>query len=612
MAALAFALASPALYAQDAPARPGLVEVILGFQDPNGQDLATLTGGQPVVMTLMLRDPLNGRPAADRALTGWLRPPGAGNADCATEVQAARATGMLPDNATGLDGFFLAVTDAGDDHVVGISARSFGNALAGPAITHRLPEAPGQIAGDPFGLRLLATLPDSGALIALSALSPEAGTLLSGIPGIAGVAPLEDGSFWISAPDRLSLHRPDGQQITRIGVTGLPVLLHALRFDPMGYDRPTLSRLGAYTEAGDVLILSPSASGEAGAVLARFRQPPMLSAALLGGESVLTLAENGREARLIYADDPGRADLIALPVRASRLTADPGGRYAVAWQPGTKDMVVIDSATLSARPVQQPRAGVIADLIVTGGTALALSPEGGFAQLADLGQAARVPGYAPVVLDLPVQPAGASAAAALLVSLEPSPLSLALDPAGRRAWLITPRPAPGAPATETLALQTAAPAGVQTIRRGLRRIAPGSYQTALQLPPGAQELVLTSADGAFAQCLPFTVKGTPEGSTRVALRASLQSDTPPRAGESTTITLRLEDAAGAPHAPPDLTLVVARLNAGDRQYIPAIRSPDGAFHATITFTQAGRYAVRPLQLPPELQLNTVPLIEVSP
>lgn len=605
--ALALSLSGPALADQD-DVTPGL-DVDLGFLPVDGDTpYAVPPSGQPLRIRVALTDALTGRAASDRRLTAWLRPADPANSTCQAAVGAFRSTRALPGSAVDLNGILVVARNS--DATLHVSDPRLGNRAANLTAAHALPETPAAVVADSHAMRILVALPGQGEVLALSPISADRQTLLSGLAGVAGIEPLQDGRFWVAAPGRISLHAPDGTQISQTAIDGTPQLLPTRIPDPRGYGPPVLRRLGAFTPAGELLILDPE-----GGVTARLREDILADAALLDGGAVLALPMDGASVRLRYADDPDRAETLALPARASRLAAHPGGRFVVAWQPGAPEMTLIDSAALTAQAIRPPRAGTVAGLITTTGGALSLSLDGGLVQVIDLDRVLDDPGYDPPTVNLGDASTPDAALMAqggpLLVSLSPSPNALALDPARQLAWLIEDGLTTETPAMDSLRLRTGMPQGLHVLDRSFRRTGPGIYETTAALPAGPQELVLAGSDPPFARCISFRAEGEPDHVPAILLRATLSEGERMQPGRKGLIVLHLTDAEGRDRAPGQMPLLLTSLTGSDRQIARAMRRPGGGLQVEVTFPVPGSYAVQPMQMPQGYRLNATPVIEVE-
>lgn len=603
--------------ASDVPDTVPALGVALAFLDAGGTVLAAPPADRAVRVRVTLTDALTGQAATDRRIEAWIRPADPAAPTCAAAVRAFRATRAIPGAAIDLNGVLLATVNR--DATIHVATPRTGLGAARLAAAHALPEPPAAVAVDPVGLRLVVALPEAGEVRALSALSSASVTLVRGVPGAGALEPVADGGFWLAAEGRVSRHDADGAERGRFAVAGTPRLAALRRPDPTGYGPPALAALVAFTASGEVVPLDPGAGG----VGQRLAEPPLADAAPLGGGALLTLpSDEGADegagggdgvARLRYADDPERVETIALPAPATRLAVHPGGRYALAWTPGRAEMAAIDVARGTARAVRPPRGGTVAAAIATAEGAVALSLDGGLVQRIDLGLAAAAPDYDPPTVNLGgASPEPLPGEGPLLATLAPSPQALALDPARRLAWLVDARPVAETPPMESVPLNSGAPSGLHVLDRSFRRVAPGVYETAVLLPPGPQELVLTAAGEGFSRCLPVAVAGVARQRLVTPLRIALAGDGRFTPGAPGTVALRLEDAEGRDRTPERLELLLAALTSSDRQVVAATRGADGALRVQATFPVAGIYAIQPLRLPPGFALRATPVVEVGP
>jgi YVTN family beta-propeller protein len=571
-----------------------------------------LTAGSDATFTVNLRQGADGPPLRGAAVGGWLgvrdqsAPPAAGTPRCTARAAAFSRGSPLNPPALDLNGYYL-VSMNGD------ASLSVIDPLQG------------------FGGSRLVAAPGLAGPGADWALTPDRRYLVVSEPGAGRVA-IIDGSTWrvlhevpLPQPARLAL-APDGKAAWiayRTAANDDGVALLDLESGAVTARVPTGRGPHdlAFAEGGHVLLVTDREDARVSVIATAARA--VVGTVPLAGHPVSIaygprahLAYVAGDAGSLAAIDPTTLKAVAI-VRAEPglgiVRFAPDGRFALATNRKTGQVIVIDSATNEI--VQRVDVGGEPDQIVFSdqlvyirrrqGDALAALP------LAQIGKAGQ-----------PIAPANVTAGQFALGASGGSVLADAIAQAPGHAAVVVANPADGtlyyyqegmiAPQSSFDSVGVK-PAAVLAADRSLREVAAGRYQTVGRLPhAGFYDAVFYVDSPRLVQCFAVEVRRQPgeHAAPRVAFTTLPDAA---HAGQTVAVGFRLFDPdSGAPVPDAgDVTLLTFRQPGDQQAQAHAAPTGDGGYSASFRPLGAGSYYVFVESRSLALQPTTGGLVTVS-
>lgn len=528
----------------------------------------------PLRLRLTLADGATGASPRGLHLTAFLRPAGAGKADCQETARIYRATRRTTRGDVDLNGLLIA--SLGRDGRIALADPRLDLATSNLTRIVSFPEGPAMITAEPAAMAILASLPAAGELVRILLPSGEWRTLASGLERPGAVALARDGSIVVheEAAQRLAVLASSGVAKTHIALDG-----------PARIEVATGGHILALGENGSALVLDPEDARELG----RAMLPAGATAFSPLADALLAAAPDRASLTRVFLDAPGRSGTIAIATPAASLHVSEGGRFIFALGNGGRALSIVDMQTetlVQAAGFDEPViavtfAGEAAFLQFSGRRAVGVVPIGTI-----------VAGKALAVrrVDLGLAPEGAAQTqAALIASLAPIPGVLAAGPDPRGLYLVFAEAGHANAPQTALRLRSDVPRQIRVLDRSFREVAPGRYETTALLPHGGGwMLVVNAGAGSFTRCFTFEAEGPAPTSVRPEpARLVLDRERSRiRVRLPSELIFRLSGIGAPPRG-----VIAASLTSHWRGSGAVRQRDDGLFAAELTFPAPGQYPV---------------------
>ncbi|MGC4026886.1 MAG: hypothetical protein QM744_18145 [Mesorhizobium sp.] len=571
----------------------------LTLETPGGKAIDVPDHGEAFRLRVDLTDVATGRAPKGLELAGWIRRVDRLNRSCEDEARAYRVTRAIAEGAVDLNGIVLAALN--EDASVGVIDPRLNGQPANMLAAAALDSMPDDFIIDRVNMRALFAFKDAGRIEAISLADGARSVLAEGLGEAVAIASVEDGSVWIASTNGSIGKILEGSrdEILQLGAG-------AVRLDNVPGNR-----IAAVSENGAVALLD----GIGGRILFQGNiGQSLVASALVGSEGLLSVSGDGKTAELRYFDDFGRAIPIPLGIAASKLAISPDARLALAFEPGSALVVVVDLAAAKVAQSFALNNGTVAETGFTERAAFIATNEGDYIAVLDLNSVKQ--GAAPVIRPVPLGGKGGASNGErrLLASLPPSPNMLVVDRDSATGWIVPERAAVGnVPPMDSIRLRGGVPLQVLVADRSFRESMPGRFETVAKVGEGGpHELVLTTGISGLTACIPFNVNGpAATAASRIFHVSVAAADGPYRALAPQQVEFTFSDEQGRRIDVESARFLLPSLASAWSQEIVAHRAPDGKLKATVRFPHAGLYAVQPLDVPKGWQLKSTPLIEVS-
>jgi hypothetical protein len=525
VAAAALSVAAATAQAQDL--RPAL-EAQVQFLDLAGAPVDAVEASDPVLLRVTIRSALADEPPKGLSLFGWLRPVGETDLPCEAAAESFLRTGRLPTGAIFLNDPVIGVVT--EDAGFLVTDPDFSLATANILGAETFGSRPAALAADPDARRFLIALPDEGRVAAVDATG-QSRTLVETGGRPTGVVPQEAGAALVLLEGGTLLrHDPTvGTEILAAGTHALrPLAQSAWAVALADTEASLLDPLGATTLRAPI----PPAGDAAG--LAEIEEDAPFALAVLGE----------REVAIRYLDAPDSPVVVPLPGPASRLSAAPGGRVLLAWDPRGREVHILDvGRSRVVHTIHAPTA--VSEVAFSDRTAFLMLDTQTHVGALDLIALAR--GERAEFREIPIGTASEPAAEPrqLLAPLWPAEGMLAIHAETFQGYRLADSSVMGnAPAMTATSLRGGVPRLAATLDRSFAEVRPGVFETVASLPgAGRYELVTTTGLGALDFC------------AEVPVAAPAFDDAPQVEGlvavapaEAGSVRFRLTGAGGEPAA----------------------------------------------------------------
>jgi hypothetical protein len=525
VAAAACAATAAAGQAQDL--RPALAAQV-EFLDLAGAPVEAVEASDPVLLRVTIRSALSDEPPKGLSLFGWLRPMGETDLPCEAAAESFLRTGRLSTGAIFLNDPVIGVVT--EDAGFLVTDPDFSLATANILGAETFESRPAALAADPGARRFLIALPDEGRVAAVDATG-QSRTLVETGGRPVGVVPQEAGAALVVLEDGTLLrHDPAAGSAT------LASGIRALR--PLAQSAWTVAL--AETEAvlldpsGTTALRAPMPPGGDAAGLAEIEETVPFALAVLGDGEVA----------IRYLDAPDSPVVVSLPGPASHLSAAPGGRVLLAWDPkGTEVHIVDVGRSRVVRTIHAPTS--VSEVAFSDRTVFLMLDTQTHVGALDLIALAR--GERAEFREIPIGTASepATERRQLLAPLWPADGMLAIHAETFQGYRLADSSVMGdAPAMTATSLRGGVPRLAATLDRSFAEVRPSVFETVASLPgAGRFELVTTTGLGALDFCAEFPVAAPVSGAARAV--EGLVSVTPAEAG---SVRFQLTEAGGEPAA----------------------------------------------------------------
>lgn len=584
------AVAEPPAAPDPAPrlGKAGLT-VRLSLADLDGRPLAQVAAGETFGLELRFEDPAGGALPRDLAPTAWLRRLVPGRATCQQAAQMVRVTRRLSPDDVPLAGLSILTLDAAHRLAV-IDPHQPANArIVAPIVPAG--EPPGAVVVHPDLGAALMSRPERGDILLAPLPSGRAVVLAHGLGRPTALLPAPGRRLWVG-------DEAEGRALLINAATGAVERAVALaRPGPVWLMAAGPDAVAIVDGDGTALF----ADAATGLPTARFPAGAASGAAAAIPDGLVAVGEDGR-LLMRYADDPEREHDLGIAGRALGVSADPSGRWAVAWARrsgdgagGEVEVSVLDLARgLRVAGFVAPEP--VDEAVVTPRAAFLSWPSRPVVTVLDL---AAPPG-ADRPVDRDVRLAEEPAAAArdglaarrghpMMVPLTPLAAVAVVRPGGRTLHTITAGGGLTSAPMSVLALKGDPPVALAAYPRSLVPGPPGKFRATARLPRGGSwELAVTKGVGGTTACLPLPAETEPEPPEQPHLVGDVQrrADGPGR-----ELVLGLAGWSEARAKPGALALRVGALDGSSMRSVLARRDADGLFRADLPWADDRDYAV---------------------
>ncbi|MCM2505488.1 hypothetical protein NDN16_17615 [Aureimonas altamirensis] len=564
--AATMATAGHGTLAQDAPDAAGQrVDIrLIGGRDPAG---GWIRPGETVQVEVRMIDLVSNQPVPGLHPAGFIRRADARRPDCREAAQAYRATGRVALGDIDLSGVALLVVQADgmlasvDPSMNLASANIRWLAPAGAKAPPLIDASSGTMIVDAGRARLLDAA--DGALTDLPGLEPGARVLAFAAAGRIAYAAESDGGFL---------------------AYDLAARRVAQRFDTVPDALATAEGGGALAvlaAGGKRLFIFDAADGRA---LATHELEPAATALAYSAPAAAFLLAGGPSLAIIHADAPAIEQRAALSGHATRLALSADRKAAIAYDPASGLINVVD--LVSQRLVQglQFPEGIAGIATTFDMLAVLLADRWAVAGIStDSLKAGRPPNVTQILLADQGRPPSAFPGPLMATVGELGPVLVA-QPATREVYVMPHEPGMRAP-TNSVAIRGGEIAAIGVQARSFVQEGE-SYRTSVSIPrPGRYEAVISAGLFRAAACLAFDV-GPPQAAPPPPPRLTLTIPEDAASGQTVTAVVSAPPAARG-------AIDLHVLSAGDnfQEARSAGLSSDGLASFSLRFPHDGMFIV---------------------